>query len=54
MLASEQQKMKVRAQKSIKRVNLCITGDRLMVRQGGGFVGFFEFLEKKGFMNPNI
>ena len=49
MLASDLQKMKVKAQNLTKRVNLAVSGDRLMVRQGGGFIDFFEFLQKKGF-----
>ena len=49
MLASEQKKLQVRAQNQYKRVSLAVSGDRLMVRYGGGFCDFFEFLTKKGF-----
>ena len=48
LLASEQQKLKVRAQNATRRITLTMSGDRLMIRSGAGFCDFFEFLHKKG------
>ena len=50
MLASDRQKMRVREQNLTKRISLAMSGDKLMVRSGGGFQDFFEFLSKKGFL----
>ena len=50
LLASEKQKLKVREMNMTKRFTLAMSGDKLMVRSGGGFQDFFEFLGKKGFL----
>ena len=49
LLKTEQIKNKVRMQNALKKVQLGLSGDRLMVRQGGGFIDFTEFLSRKGY-----
>ena len=44
MLATEKQKEKVRIQNQCKMIRLGLSGDRLIVRSGGGFLDFIEFL----------
>ena len=51
MLHTEKLKEKVRMQNSCKMIRLGISGDRLMVRSGGGYLDFIEFLQRKGFFS---
>ena len=51
LLETEKQKQRVRAQHLTKRVQLALSGDKLMVRYGGGFLEFLEFLRMKGFLS---
>ena len=47
-LETDKVKQKVRMQNQFKQVMLGLTGDRLLVRHGGGFLDFVEFLDRKG------
>ena len=49
LLKTDQLKEKVRMQNQNKMIRLGLSGDRLMVRSGGGFLDFIEFLQRKGF-----
>ncbi len=43
-------KQKVKQANQYKQVQLHLSGDKLLVRQGGGFEDFLEWLNRKGFI----
>ena len=47
-LESQKLRQKVKDAQQLKQVKLLLSGNTLMVRYGGGFCDFSEFLQRKG------
>ena len=50
LLKSSKVKERVREAKEYKQIKLGLSGDRLLVRYGGGYSDMVEFLDRKGFL----
>lgn len=50
LLESQKRKLKVRAAASCRQIKLHLSGNKLLVRCGGGYLELLEFLQRKGFL----